>query len=121
MSEPTQKELVAFMQKELATREQSYPVRVEMGRMTEKESARGLTLTRAVVAILMRGESAKLIASDAVKEIRKGIADVTNDKFLKVEPTLHQIHVCASKHQEACEHCRAIAQLIEDSLGFPRL
>lgn len=122
---------VAFMKEELATREESYPVRVEMGRMTKSEAEKGLARTRAVLETLstFSGE-ASASAEDMVtlKHHRERLSELTQQlrqveedkkksmgmKVARVWPILLQVQKCAKEHASDCIHCAATANVLDE-------
>lgn len=125
MSEITQEEMVKFMRGELETREQSYPVRVEMGRMKPAEAKKNLAMMRAILATLMRSSVAHgpvVTAATHLEEIRELDERLRNvvqdDKLVRIMPTLNQVHICAREHAKECIHCDSIAKVLDDVFQF---
>lgn len=102
---------IDFMKALLATREESYPTRVAMKRMTPKEADKSLALTRAVLETLEKAQAAGGIA-------RQVVGDITAvERFRILEPTLRQVQKCARTHAEECIHCDSVANVMEDVMA----
>lgn len=95
---------IALLKNELALRERVYPVKIKMRQMSQEQADSLQATLRAAIKSLSE---------------RQPATDET-ERFLKIEPILHHIHACASKTKAKCESCLAVAQLLEDSLGFVR-
>lgn len=108
MSEVTLKQQVSFMAATLNTCETSYPIRVEMGRMTKTECERGLAKMRAVLATLKKAEAAGGVAESAMKEMVPAKADVD------LTAVMTEVHRCAKEHSGSCEHCAAVANILDE-------
>lgn len=87
---------ISFMRGELKTREESYPLRVKMGRMTEKEAAESISDIGGVVKALIY------------------FRNPAKDRYSLIEPTLLQIHICAHEHANESVHLDAIAKVLEE-------
>jgi hypothetical protein len=113
MSDPvTLKQQVAFIQGTLDTHEQVCGVKVEMGRMTKADAQRRTDKLKAVLATLKKAEAAGGVAESALKEMAPAAkSDVAPDLTVIV----HEIHRCAREHMDKCEHCAAIAHILEES------
>lgn len=123
-------EQIDGMQRELALRQRVYPGRVSARQMTQTASDAGIARIKAILKSLESLRTQQIEASIS-KPLAPPPAPVKESagespeekrrtkKLLKIEPTLHEIHICASRNK-GCESCRAIAQLMEDSLGFTR-
>lgn len=112
MSEPvTLKEQVRFMAKTLETCETSYPIKVEMGRMTRGESERGLAKMRAVLATLKKAEVAGGVAESALKEMTPVGAEFTKASVMA------EVHKCAKRNAPDCQHCASIANILDEVIG----
>jgi hypothetical protein len=109
MSEPiTLKQQVAFMQETVNTCETSYPIKVEMGRLTKGEAERGLNKMRAILATLKKAEAAGGVAESAVKEMTP-----TGAEFTKAS-VMTEIHRCAQRNAPDCQHCASIANILDE-------
>lgn len=112
MSEPiTLKQQVQFMTKTLETCETSYPIKVEMGRLTRGESERQLAKMRAVLATLQKAEAAGGVAESAVKELVG-----TGGEFTKAS-VMSEVHICARRNAPDCQHCASIANILDEVIG----
>jgi hypothetical protein len=112
MSDPISlKQQVAFMKKTLETCETSYPIRIEMGRMTKQEAERGLAKMRAVLETLQKVEIAGGVAESAMKEMAPAAKD-RND--MTRASVMTEVHRCAREHAYACEHCASIANILDE-------
>lgn len=112
MSEPiTLKQQVAFMAKTLDTCETSYPIKVEMGRMTRGESERGLAKMRAVLATLQKAEAAGGVAESALKEMTPAGTEFTKASVMS------EVHKCAKRNAPDCVHCASIANILNEVIG----
>lgn len=124
-------EQIDGMQRELALRQRVYPGRVSARQMTQTASDAGIARIKAILKSLESLRTQQIEASISKplapppapsKELPRGETPEEKrrtKKLLQIEPTLHEIHICASRNK-GCESCRAIAQLMEDSLGFTR-
>lgn len=99
---PTLTEQIAYMQRDLDTKEGSYPLRIEMKRMTKAEADRNLAHTRAILATLER-------AQDAPKR-EDPPSEPPNMRLLQLKD---QILTCAKNKQHQCVHCESIANVID--------
>jgi hypothetical protein len=110
----TLKQQVAFMTATLNTCETSYPIRVEMGRMTKVESERRLSKMRAILETLRKAEAAGGVAESALKEMAPAPRP---EKAVGPDLTVivHEIHRCAQDHADKCEHCAAIANILDEN------
>lgn len=93
------------LKREIDLRVRVYPTKIKMGQLTQEVADRAIAVLRAALAT---------IESTTKPEKAK------DDPLLKIEPILHHVHTCASHTKSKCESCLAIAQLLEDSLGFVR-
>lgn len=122
---------VAFMQEELATREESYPLRVEMRRMTKGDAEKGLARTRAVLASLenlseyepalaedtITGKHHREVVSGLEKQLAESEAGRKKSMGMKVAgvwPILLQVQKCAKEHASDCIHCQATANVLDE-------
>lgn len=114
---------VEFVRKELAMREDAYPLKIKMGRMTEKEAALGLARTRAVLESLEaapnlnNGSVVKAEEHLAVVRELERLKNAIDDRYPKIEPVLVQIYQCAHEHANVCLHCGAVGHILEE-VGF---
>lgn len=140
MSEIPLADLVAFMKEELANREESYPLRVEMGRMTRAEAEKGLARTRAVLETLMicspNVENApaapkievqrvtlkhhREIVSELEKRLEQSEETRKRSMDMKVAglwPIMVQVKKCAKEHASDCIHCASTANVLEEAMS----
>lgn len=140
MSEIPLADLVAFMKEELANREESYPLRVEMGRMTRAEAEKGLARTRAVLATLMHSspkvenapaapkievQSVTLkhhleMVSEMERQLKQSEDTRKKSMDMKVAglwPIMVQVKKCAQEHKSDCIHCASTANVLEEAMG----
>lgn len=109
----TKADQIEFMQNELAMREESYPIKVKMGRMSEKEATLSLELTRAVL------ESLEAPIPEPVPPPPEPVY-LQDERYMKIEPVLVQIYQCAHEHANVCVHCGAVGNILEEVGGFSR-
>jgi hypothetical protein len=104
----TLKQQVAFMQETLDTCETSYPIKVEMGRLTKAQSERGLAKMRAVLATLKKAEAAGGVAESAMQEM--------TPSALTSASVMAEVHRCAREHEAECPHCASIANILDETI-----
>lgn len=111
MSDIPLNKLVTFMQKELTTRETSYPVRVKMGSLSQQEADATLRFTKAVLQTLKEAEAAGGIAKQALKEMQPQ-PTISVGRLARFQTAVTEIHRCAKDNSEMCPHCQSIANLL---------
>lgn len=107
----TLKQQVAFLRQLIKERQTAWPIRVEMGRMTKKEMETGIAIAKSTLETLEKAEAAGGVAESAMKEMAPAKPDVRPD----LGTIVHEIHRCAKDHAEVCEHCAAIANILDES------
>lgn len=110
----TLKQQVAFLRQLIKERQTAWPIRVEMGRMTKKEMETGIAIAKSTLETLEKAEAAGGVAESAMKEMAPAVEE-TMLKALDLGTIVHEIHRCAKDHAEVCEHCRAIANILDES------
>lgn len=113
MSVITREDQLVFVRAELKTREESYPLRIQMGRMTTKDAERSLAIMRAIIKTLDTAIILPLKTED--NPITQTAAE---KRFLKIAPTINEIHICAGKNKRHCVHCRSINDVLDSLFGF---
>lgn len=110
----TLKQQVAFLRQLIKERETAWPIRVEMGRMTKAEMTKGIAIAKATLETMEKAEAVGGVAESAMKEMAPAIEE-KKTPGPDLGAIVHEIHRCAKEHSEVCEHCRAIANVLDES------